>query len=116
MKEADIPVDWVIKFNNEENTEGLSCDFFVPDSSSDLKIPRKKQMQALKFLKEIQDGCKIAKQDCQDVLERKNTEPYGEQILNITDEIKSLFEIIKEFSKLIRDFDQDLGDSPEKKS
>lgn len=119
MRKEETPVNWVIEFTNKKVDQIKGCkpsfNFFIPNEDSGIRIPRKKQMQALKFLKEIQENCNTVKKDCKDTLDRKSDKPYHDQILNITDDIKSLFDIITQFSKLMRNFEEEEGDSFEKK-
>lgn len=114
MKNGDVPVYWVIDFKNidPENAQSGDADsgvppfdLYIPQDSSDLpkrpKMPKSKY-KAIEFFRKIQESCEDLKEECEETLERKSEDPVEEQITHITEDIKGLFGIIKEFTQLMQ--------------
>ena len=113
MNKGDSTVYWVIDFKKDDSEEfsadskstGIPpFDLYIPqDSTLPPKAKRKKsKYKALEFLQQIQDSCESLKEECNETLARDKTEPYEEQIAHITEDMKHLFGIIKEFTQLMQ--------------
>ena len=114
MKNRDVPIYWVIDFkksefesdeNSNQNGGIPPFDLYIPQDSSDLpQRPKrnKSKYKAIEYLRQIQESCESLKGEYSDTLNRKTEEPYKEQINHIADDIKNLFGIIKEFTKLMQ--------------
>lgn len=124
VKNGDVPVYWVIDFKNidpenvqsgDPNNGMPPFDLYIPQDSSDIierpKMPKSKY-KAIEFFRKIQESCDDLREECQETLERKSDDPFEEQISHITDDIKNLFGIIKEFTQLMQKLQPPPEDPP----
>lgn len=114
MKNGDVPVYWVIDFKNIDPENAQTGDpstgvppfnLYIPQDSSVLPSRPKKakgKHKAIDFFRQIQESCDELKEECRETLNRTKDADVEEQISHITDDIKGLFGIIKEFTQLMQ--------------